>query len=541
MTNIKTLLNNIKGALYGKDVRNSIHNAIKTCYDDASVNNDNANMEVTQARGEYETLGERLDDHASQLEQKANLNSVFSMANMGQDVKEAMTGGSVAVVGKNMVVEENIVDGQVTSKKTSFLDNLNKNLFDGVFLDGYIQDTGSGNRYTTALSGKTVAINVKPNTTYSINKSSLGLDGGYYYFKLISFTKTKEEVLNTMSSGWSIYKDGSIELIDATATSQRLNYTFTTGNNDKSIFVVVARTLIPYVEVFEGDFNKLQYSSYKEEDNILKNTKVYESDIIKNQNISPNFLNKNGNVINITLNNKVKYTFEKRVDDNIKLNTWLLTYGGVNDKDLWVSTDIEAPIKEKDAVDFIGGVHGDEVFESIEILVDGKILDLNNNYRNLNFNNLTIFVKSTLNHCDTSTPAFTRYKKLEFVDKELIVSNRLICLSDFIVERYTGCGLYSVYKDELVGYSTNTINTLVKSGGQALNKNMDIGYFYGNDFTITVKTISGKTENFGGFVQDFYNEDRPRYKFYLDAINSTIGVLINVGEELYTSFSVKID
>ena len=70
---------------------------------------------------------------------------------------------------------------------------------------------------------------------------------------------------------------------------------------------------------------------------------------------------------------------------------------------------------------------------------------------------------------------------------------------------------------------------------------MDIGYFYGNDFTITVKTISGKTENFGGFVQDFYNEDRPRYKFYLDAINSTIGVLINVGEELYTSFSVKID
>ena len=540
MANIKTHLNNIKGALYGKDVRNSIHDAIEQCYTDASING-NANMEVTQARGEYETLGERLDDHASQLEQKANLNSVFSMANMGQDVKEAMTGGSVAVVGKNMVVEENIVDGQVTSKKTSFLDNLNKNLFDGVFLDGYIQDTGSGNRYTTALSGKTVAINVKPNTTYSINKSSLGLDGGYYYFKLISFTKTKEEVLNTMSSGWSIYKDGSIELIDATATSQRLNYTFTTGNNDKSIFVVVARTLIPYVEVFEGDFNKLQYSSYKEEDNILKNTKVYESDIIKNQNISPNFLNKNGNVINITLNNKVKYTFEKRVDDNIKLNTWLLTYGGVNDKDLWVSTDIEAPIKEKDAVDFIGGVHGDEVFESIEILVDGKILDLNNNYRNLNFNNLTIFVKSTLNHCDTSTPAFTRYKKLEFVDKELIVSNRLICLSDFIVERYTGCGLYSVYKDELVGYSTNTINTLVKSGGQALNKNMDIGYFYGNDFTITVKTISGKTENFGGFVQDFYNEDRPRYKFYLDAINSTIGVLINVGEELYTSFSVKID
>ena len=55
MANIKNELNNIKSALYGKDVRNSIHDAIKTCYDDASVNNDNANMEVTQARGEYET------------------------------------------------------------------------------------------------------------------------------------------------------------------------------------------------------------------------------------------------------------------------------------------------------------------------------------------------------------------------------------------------------------------------------------------------------------------------------------------------------
>ena len=71
MANIKTHLNNIKGALYGKDVRNSIHDAIEQCYTDASING-NANMEVTQARGEYETLGERLDDHASQLAHKTN-------------------------------------------------------------------------------------------------------------------------------------------------------------------------------------------------------------------------------------------------------------------------------------------------------------------------------------------------------------------------------------------------------------------------------------------------------------------------------------
>ena len=35
------------------------------------------------------------------------------MANMGQDVKEAMTGGSVAVVGKNSVLGLNVVNSQI--------------------------------------------------------------------------------------------------------------------------------------------------------------------------------------------------------------------------------------------------------------------------------------------------------------------------------------------------------------------------------------------------------------------------------------------
>ena len=48
---------------------------------------------------------------------KADKNEVFSMANMGQDIKEAMTGGSVAVVGKNAVDTINILDGAVTPSK----------------------------------------------------------------------------------------------------------------------------------------------------------------------------------------------------------------------------------------------------------------------------------------------------------------------------------------------------------------------------------------------------------------------------------------
>ena len=83
MANIKNHLNNIKNAMFGKDVRNSIHDAIKQCYDDASVNNDNANMEVKLARGVHNTLNDRLSESdkkqkelSSQLEHKASKNDL---------------------------------------------------------------------------------------------------------------------------------------------------------------------------------------------------------------------------------------------------------------------------------------------------------------------------------------------------------------------------------------------------------------------------------------------------------------------------------
>lgn len=58
--------------------------------------------------------------YAYKLNEKMNKDDVLSMANMGQDVKEAMTGGSVAVVGENAVLTDNIVDRQVTPEKISY-------------------------------------------------------------------------------------------------------------------------------------------------------------------------------------------------------------------------------------------------------------------------------------------------------------------------------------------------------------------------------------------------------------------------------------
>lgn len=119
-------------------------------------------------------IKEEVSNLSSQLEQKANLDSIFSMANMGQDVKEAMTGGSVAVVGKNAILEENIVKGEITPPTTSFLKN-HGNLIDnsyfkitkGKYLNGNTGEIAIANsddyvvveNFIPVLIGKTYVFN----------------------------------------------------------------------------------------------------------------------------------------------------------------------------------------------------------------------------------------------------------------------------------------------------------------------------------------------------------------------------------------------
>ena len=62
MANITTLLQNIKKAMMGGEIRQTIHDAIKQCYIDATRTTGSSNSEVVAARGDYETLAERLDN-----------------------------------------------------------------------------------------------------------------------------------------------------------------------------------------------------------------------------------------------------------------------------------------------------------------------------------------------------------------------------------------------------------------------------------------------------------------------------------------------
>lgn len=70
------------------------------------------------------TVNHRIDETNEVLMHKANKDEIFSMANMGQDIREAMTGGSVAVVGSYSVGQQNIVDGSVGPSKLDKYTNL---------------------------------------------------------------------------------------------------------------------------------------------------------------------------------------------------------------------------------------------------------------------------------------------------------------------------------------------------------------------------------------------------------------------------------
>ena len=80
MANITELIKNIRNAIYGKDVRESIAGAIEQCYEDASKSG-NANMEVTDARGNYNTLKKRLDNSDSVKADKTITNNLQNQIN----------------------------------------------------------------------------------------------------------------------------------------------------------------------------------------------------------------------------------------------------------------------------------------------------------------------------------------------------------------------------------------------------------------------------------------------------------------------------
>ena len=158
---------------------------------------------------------------------KMDKSAVLSMANLGQDVKEAITGGSVAVVGAHAINEININDNQVTARKISIVEGefpIEIQFIMGKIIqpDGTEQDNSS--HYVTGY------ISVESSTYYSLNAKSAvryydssknfieggsTIDGGAFITpnncKYIRFTNTIESLQEETTDNFILVKGQDVK------------------------------------------------------------------------------------------------------------------------------------------------------------------------------------------------------------------------------------------------------------------------------------------------------------------------------------------
>ena len=246
----------------------------------------------------FNTINERINETDRKMEQKLDKNGVITMANVGQDVREAMTGGSVAVVGKNSVLRENVVNGQITPEKTNFVDNtISFSLIRGSINNGNVTAERQDERLCTQhiIENESKMYIVRKNSNFLIgcwtydNGVFDGIDRGWEDKDVIEIPQGKglsfnvrkkddtaitiEEMKQAQSSIEVRYEvkvanQGEViklsERLDALSTVQSFSKSdFEVGSitNGENVAVTTRVRLISYLKVAAGDSIKFNLNS----------------------------------------------------------------------------------------------------------------------------------------------------------------------------------------------------------------------------------------------------------------------------------------
>ena len=173
-----------------------------------------------------EKLLNDLESAKSELNSKVNKGEggVITNAMLSQEVKEAMTGGSVAVVGVDSVSEPNIVDGAVTPRKTNFVKQINLFNYATSTAGKRISDM-TGALIDDASFSTSDFIEVSPSSKYTLNIAN------YDTVFIYNSSKTVIEKLNL--SGWGIV----VNTITTSATAKYVRLCYLTEHETKVMFV----------------------------------------------------------------------------------------------------------------------------------------------------------------------------------------------------------------------------------------------------------------------------------------------------------------
>lgn len=207
---------------------------------DTIVVEGDSSVEAAQARIDpegktYATLKKRLDaEHTtvtSQLADTAKKTEVreetttnpIKMSELHTEVKAAMTGGAVAVVGENAVGRENVKEKAVSPVKTSFF-NRTKNLYHGELTKGFVYASNDrGGQFSTDTeTARVCIIKIEPNTTYTVTTFEGGDRLRLYTFK-----------------NFPVHLDYPSEMIYSTINPALLVRTVTFTSSSESNYLVV--------------------------------------------------------------------------------------------------------------------------------------------------------------------------------------------------------------------------------------------------------------------------------------------------------------
>lgn len=236
-----------------------------------------------------------------------------------------------------------------------------------------------------------------------------------------------------------------------------------------------------------------------------------------------------------------KHVFALRlIDDSSRnLRTWLLNHSTYDGVYLHQGTDIEGPIKLLGRTDFVGGIHGDEQLVSMRMIADG--VDITGSAADLaGVKTLSVYVTSTVNDEDGGAALFSREKVLTFSGTSLTVENRWVYTGaeSVSVERWPGCGLYSVFAANSLGYTTCKTLTPSMDSLDADAAVKEVA-FWVSGTRVTVQALRGMDgEHYAGFVESL--SDSNRIKAYFDAIHAPEGYALNTGDVLEAAFRITI-
>ena len=395
-----------------------------------------------------------------------------------------------------------------------------------------------------------VLIDASVNKTFTISHSDTGLENGYRQFKAVAVDVNIADML-----AWGENKGIStdhIQWIFAETGEYAQTKNVTISDNMKTLVVQFSKDILPeYMEILVGTFETQQFANYREgiipigyvyskteaDEKFLNKTEADEYTKMKQT-----YALSNGRLTVCV--GKSKFWIERRNDSDINLDTWLIQRMYINDVVVMAGTDIEGPIKQVGASDFTGGIHGDEKFSTVKVLVDGNIIDLSATILEKTFKQLDIFVESAIYFCNTSNTAFTRCKHICFRRGKTIISNSIkyVGTDDYSVYRWPASGIFSIYKDLMTGYVTNTDCEYITNKGKENDVDFDEITFFGENYAVKIKNTGKKYSSYVGFVQDFSGESRPRFKVYFDTLDDYKGdVILKTNDKVFASYEIEVN